>query len=176
MNQMGPVIVMGVSGCGKTSVGAALAERLGLSFIEGDRLHPAANIAKMSSGIALADTDRWPWLDEIGRALATRTSGGGAIASCSALRRVYRERLRKVAGQELRFVFLDLPRSELERRMQARQGHFMPAMLLESQLATLEPPTGEPGALRLDGAAALDAIVEAAAAWLRRGTGEELSS
>lgn len=168
---MGPVIVMGVSGCGKTSVGTALAERLGLPFIEGDRLHPASNIAKMSAGIALGDVDRWPWLDEIGRAIVTNTNG--AIASCSALKRVYRDRLRAAAGQDIRFVFLDLSRDELERRMRLRQGHFMPAALLDSQLATLEPPTGEAGVLTVDGAAVLDHIVNSAAQWLRPSGGDE---
>jgi gluconokinase len=170
---MGAVIVMGVSGCGKTSAGIALAERLGLGFIEGDRLHPAANIARMSAGIPLEDADRWPWLDAIGRALAARP--GGTVASCSALKRAYRERLRSAAGRDLRFVFLELSRPELERRMHLREGHFMPATLLASQLAALEPPTGEPGVLTLNGAAALDDIVGAAASWLR-GTAEEPSS
>ena len=168
---MGPAIVMGVSGCGKTSVGAALAQRFGLPFIEGDGLHPAENIAKMSAGIALGDADRWPWLDEIGREIATNRNG--AIASCSALKRAYRDRLRAAAGQDLRFVFLDLSRHELEQRMRLRQGHFMPATLLDSQLATLEPPTGEAGVLTVDGAAALDDIVNAAAQWLRPSGGDE---
>lgn len=162
---MGPVVVMGVSGCGKTSVGVALAGRLRLPFIEGDRLHPAANIAKMAGGIALSDSDRWPWLNAIGGSLAAH--GDGAIASCSALKRVYRDHLRRAAGQSLRFVFLELSRGELERRMRLRQGHFMPAALLDSQLATLEVPTGEPGVFTVDGAAALDDIVSAAALWLR---------
>lgn len=168
---MGPVIVMGVSGCGKTSVGAALAELLGLPFIEGDKLHPAANIAKMSAGIALGDTDRWPWLDEIGREIVANKNG--AIASCSALKCVYRDRLRAAAGRDIRFVFLDLSRGELERRMRLRQGHFMPAALLDSQLATLESPTGEAGVLTVDGAAALDHIVNSAARWLRPSGGDE---
>jgi len=171
---MGPVIVMGVSGCGKSSIGAALGERLGLPYIEGDRLHPASNIAKMSAGIALDDADRWPWLDEIGHALAA--GGGGAVASCSALKRAYRDRLRSAAGRDLRFVFLELTRIELERRMSLRTGHFMPATLLDSQLATLEPPAGEAGVLVLDGAAALDDIVVAAASWLLGTTPEESPS
>lgn len=169
---MGPVIVMGVSGCGKTSVGVALAERLGLPFIEGDRLHPAANIAKMSAGIALQDADRWPWLDVIGGTLAANAYG--AVASCSALKRVYRDRLRAAAGRPVAFVFLELSRIELERRMRLRQGHFMPATLLDSQLATLEPPTGEAGVLAVDGAAPLDDIVNAAALWLRPSGGDKL--
>ena len=148
-----------------------MAKRLGLPFIEGDKLHPAANIAKMSAGIPLGDADRWPWLDEIGRILVTNMNG--ALASCSALKRSYRDRLRAAAGQNLRFVFLDLPRGELERRMRLRQGHFMPAALLDSQLATLESPTDEAGVLTVDGAAALDAIVNTAAQWLRPSGGDE---
>jgi len=174
---MGPVIVMGVSGCGKTSVGALLAQRLGLPFIEGDRLHPAANIARMSAGVPLEDTDRWPWLDEIGRVLATKAmAANGAIASCSALKQVYRERLRQAAGHDLRFVFLELSRSELEQRMRVRAGHFMPATLLDSQLATLEPPATEPGVLTLDGGAGLEHIVTVAARWLQNKRPEELPS
>ena len=162
---VGPVVIMGVSGSGKTTVGAALAARLDVPFIEGDALHPPANIAKMSQGIALADADRWPWLEAIGGALAA--AGGGAVATCSALKRSYRDRLRATAGGGVRFVFLDVSAAELERRMRLRKGHFMPPALFASQLATLEPPAGETGVLVIDGAAPIAESVAAAEAWLR---------
>ena len=154
---LGPVIVMGVSGSGKTTLGTALAKRLGVEFIEGDSLHPAGNVAKMSAGTPLTDEDRWPWLANIARAM---TATPGAVGSCSALKRVYRDRLRAGIGPDLRFVCLAVSRSELERRMAERRGHFMPPGLLDSQLATLEPPTHEPDALILDGTAPPDTNVE----------------
>lgn len=140
------ICVMGVSGSGKTSVGERLAERCGLRFIEGDGLHSAANVEKMAHGIPLTDDDRWPWLDAIGAEIHKAfTAGEGLIVSCSALKRSYRERLRKAAGSRLVFVYLDGSKELLSKRMGARTGHFMPASLLESQLQTLEVPTGEPG-------------------------------
>jgi len=136
------VVVMGVSGSGKSSVGERLAQALECPFVDGDRLHPEANIAKMSRGEALSDDDRWPWLEQIGKRL--RLAGEtGTVFSCSALRFVYRERLRQAAGPALRFVHLDAPRTLIERRMQERQGHFMPPSLLDSQLAVLETPQNE---------------------------------
>ncbi|MBO9581353.1 MAG: gluconokinase [Sphingobium sp.] len=144
---------MGVSGSGKTTLGQALAQALGRPFIEGDRLHPPANLAKMASGIALTDEDRRPFLDNVAQAL--RAAPGPAVASCSALKRVYRDRLRTVAGRIL-FVMSRLTRAELEQRMARRSGHFMPASLLESQLATLEPPEADEDALLIDGALALE--------------------
>jgi len=145
------IVVMGVSGCGKSSVGIALAEALGARFIDGDDLHPEANKAKMSAGIPLDDSDRWPWLDLVSKALAeevVETSGGsftGTVIACSALKRVYRERILAGAPNTF-FVHLDGSREILEQRLGARSGHFMPASLLDSQLATLEPlGSGEPG-------------------------------
>src|ERR1700753_2802445 len=106
-SKIGPVVVMGVSGSGKSLIGTQLAERLRVPFIEGDRLHPPANVAKMSAGMPLTDDDRWPWLDRVGREVATAAKdAGGAIAACSALKRIYRDRLRSIAGPQLRFVFL----------------------------------------------------------------------
>lgn len=158
---------MGVSGCGKTTFGEALAGRLNLPFIEGDRLHPAANVAKMSAGTPLTDDDRWPWLDQVGVALAAR---GSAVASCSALRRAYRDRLRGAAGPALRFICLVLPRAELELRMRERRGHFMPPALLDSQLATFEPPTtGEDDVLVVDGTLPVAQGIEQAMHWLNAG-------
>lgn len=139
------VIVMGVSGCGKSSVGEALAQRLGLAFIEGDVLHPESNVAKMAAGTPLTDEDRWPWLTVIGERIADALARGeGIIVSCSALKKIYREHLRAATGDRLSFVYLHGSRELLGRRMGARTGHFMPLGLLDSQLATLEVPTGEP--------------------------------
>ncbi|MFC8532141.1 gluconokinase [Nocardia sp. NPDC057227] len=135
------LVLMGVSGSGKSTVGVLLAARLGVPFTEGDELHPAANRAKMRAGVPLTDADRWPWLDAAGARLAAV----GGVLSCSALALRYRDRLRElVAG--VRFAHLDVPRAELARRLAARRGHFMPASLLESQLAALEPlRADEPG-------------------------------
>jgi gluconokinase len=140
------IIVMGVSGCGKSSVGAELATRLGLPFIEGDALHPRANVDKMSAGTPLTDEDRWPWLTIIGETMAAALEKGeGIVVSCSALKRIYRDHLRKAASGRLAFVYLEGSHALLSARMGARTGHFMPPALLQSQLATLEIPTGEPG-------------------------------
>jgi gluconokinase len=133
------IVVMGVAGAGKTSVGRLLAQRLGCSFIEGDEHHPPENVARMSRGRPLGDTDRWPWLDALGRALeAERVAGRDCVLACSALKRSYRERLRGDAA-DLFFVHLDAPYEELAERLRQRRGHYMPAELLESQLAALEP-------------------------------------
>jgi gluconokinase len=140
------VIVMGVSGCGKSSVGEALASRLGLPFIEGDRLHPESNVTKMAAGTPLTDEDRWPWLTLIGARMTDALSRGeGIVISCSALKKIYRDHLRVATDGRLSFVYLEGSRELLSRRMGARTGHFMPLTLLDSQLATLEVPTGEPG-------------------------------
>jgi gluconokinase len=168
---MKSVIVMGVSGCGKTTFGTALAERLACGFIEGDRLHPPANIAKMSAGTPLTDDDRWPWLQAIAAALVAQP---GALASCSALKRTYRDRLRH-AGGDLGFICLDLPRPELERRMSLRRGHFMPAGLLDSQLATLESPAAEDRVLMVDGTLRQDLNLDRAVAWLSANNWESAS-
>jgi gluconokinase len=158
---------MGVSASGKSLIGERIASGLRLVFIEGDRLHPPANVAKMSAGTPLTDEDRWPWLDKVAAELHAKTvENGGAIASCSALRRIYRDRLRSVAGENLRFVFLRGKRETLAGRLSERRHHFMPASLLDSQLATLEDPSAEEGVLTIDVEAAPDAIVARAIAWL----------
>jgi carbohydrate kinase (thermoresistant glucokinase family) len=137
------IVVMGVSGCGKSTVGALLAGRLGVPFLDADGLHPAGNLEKMARGTPLQDTDRWPWLRRIGQELAARPDG--AVVACSALRRPYRDLLRD-AVPGLRFVHLTGTRHELAGRMRARESHFMPVSLLDSQLATLEPlGDDEPG-------------------------------
>lgn len=162
------VIVMGVSGCGKSSVGERIAARNGMPFVEGDQLHPAANVEKMAQGIPLTDEDRLPWLDRIGEEIKTALNASrGLVVSCSALKKSYRDRLRQAAGGRLAFVFLEGSRDLLLSRMQARQGHFMPASLLDSQLQTLEPPTGEPGVVTVAIDSALDDMVALACEELR---------
>jgi carbohydrate kinase (thermoresistant glucokinase family) len=149
------VVVMGVSGSGKTTVGRALAERLGVPFTDGDDLHPAANLRKMTDGIPLTDSDRWPWLDAVGAVLAQ----GAHVVACSALRRSYRDRLR-AAAPRLALVYLDVPREVVVERMAERPGHFMPASLLDSQLATLEPPDPAEGAMVVDATAPVAELVD----------------
>ena len=169
MNKACAVVVMGVSGCGKTSVAEGLAASLGAAFIEGDSLHPAVNVDKMSHGIALTDEDRWPWLDTVGRAMADVLAGNGSVVvSCSALKKAYRDRLRSSAGGKLAFVFLKGSRELLMSRMAAREGHFMPVSLLDSQLATLEDPSCEAGVVTVDIDASIDAIVASALDGLSR--------
>lgn len=154
------IIVMGVSGCGKSTVGAELAEKLGIPFQEGDRLHPKANVEKMSAGIPLTDDDRWPWLDLVGAELREGYEAGGIVISCSALKKSYRDRLRTACDGPLAFVFLEGSVELLTERMGARKGHFMPLSLLKTQLDTLEVPTGEPGVVTVDIDATPDEIVE----------------
>jgi gluconokinase len=132
------MVVMGVSGCGKSSVGIELAGRLGWRFLDGDDFHPAANVAKMASGQALDDRDREGWLARLRKELAmARGRGERVVLACSALKRAYRDELRRGDGG-LRFVHLAPGRAWLERRVAEREGHFMPAALLDSQLALLE--------------------------------------
>lgn len=151
-------VVMGVSGCGKSTVGLALAQRLGATFLEGDSFHPPANIAKMSAGSPLSDADRWPWLDAVGAAIRA-VPPGGFVCSCSALRFAYRQRLRMWVG-DIIFLHLGGSRDVLRLRLDRREGHFMPPGLLDSQLATLELPEGETGIYHLDTDQSLTALVE----------------
>lgn len=133
------LIVMGVSGSGKTTVAELLAERLGWTFAEADDFHPPANIEKMSAGTPLTDEDRWPWLRTIAEWLSTKTAAGqSTVVTCSALRRVYRDLLREGEGQ-VRFVHLTGSMDTIESRLDDRAGHFMPPALLGSQFDTLEP-------------------------------------
>lgn len=132
------LVVMGVSGSGKTSVAEQLVTDTGYAFAEGDDLHPESNRKKMADGHPLTDEDRWPWLHRVAGWIGEQEAAGrGAVVTCSALKRVYREIL--VDGHpSVRFVHLVVPREELERRLAARKGHYMPASLLQSQLDTLE--------------------------------------
>jgi gluconokinase len=152
---MDSVVIMGVAGCGKSSVGAALAQACGLPLIEGDDFHSAASRDKMNRGIALTDADRDSWLATLGDELRRRPDG--AVLTCSALKRAYRDRLR-AAAPGLRFVFLDIDREHALQRVAARASHFFSASLVDNQFATLESPVGEPGVLRVDALAPIAAL------------------
>jgi len=156
------VVVMGVSGVGKTTVGVALARRLGWPFLDADDFHPATNVEKMRRGVPLTDDDRRPWLDAIGRELARRAAeDADVVLACSALHRWHRDALRAGAdGTDVRFVYLRAGYDDIDRRLRARTGHFMPESLLRSQLDTLEPPDATE-ALTVDAAAPPDAIIDA---------------
>lgn len=134
------LVIMGVSGCGKSSVGARLAARLGLNYRDGDDLHPPENVAKMRAGMPLTDGDRWPWLDRVGQVLLAEAP---VIVGCSALKRAYRDRIRTAAGGPVTFVHLAGSQEVIAARMALRQGHYMPLSLLDSQFAALEPPAAE---------------------------------
>ncbi len=157
------LVVMGPSGNGKSTLGQAIAERLGWRFIEGDDHHPPANIAKMSRGEALTDADREPFLDSIGKALAQ----GDSVASCSALKRAYRDRLTRMAKRPILFVLPQVGQAELQRRMEDRPGHFMPASMLRSQIDTLELPAEDEACLSLDGTLAPDKFADQVAQSLK---------
>jgi len=144
------IIVMGVSGCGKSTLLNAIAEHLQCPAFEGDAYHGAANVAKMRSGQPLDDADRWPWLDRLGEAIgAAVRRGGPAIATCSALKRSYRQHLERAAGVPLMFVLLQGSPEVIGQRLAERTGHYMPSSLLDSQFATLEPPGQDERALIL---------------------------
>jgi gluconokinase len=139
------VIVMGVCGSGKTTVGCLLARELGYDFLDADDFHPEANVAKMAKAVALTDDDRWPWLDAIIAAMHERAARGcGAVIACSALKQAYRDRLRRGGGasDEVRIVYLKGDAATIAPRIASRSGHYMPASLLASQFAALEEPTG----------------------------------
>ncbi len=160
------VVIMGVAGCGKSSLAAAVALAEGLPSIEGDNFHSPANRGKMAEGVALDDADRSGWLDALALQLQARPAG--IVLTCSALRLAYRERLR-AAAPGLRFAFLDLGRDAALARVAARAGtHFFSPQLVDSQFATLESPVGESGVLRLDALQPLPALQGQVSAWLHR--------
>ena len=161
------IIVMGVSGSGKSTLAALLARALDCPFIEGDDFHSADAVAKMRAGHALTDADRWPWLDRLCRALGSAAHAHGrAVATCSALKRRYRDRLIGAAGGRVRFVLLDNDRDELLQRLEHRASHYMPASLLDSQLDTLERPGTDEPVLALDSHRSPGELCHAAVAWL----------
>ena len=153
------VVAMGVSGSGKSTVGAALAQRLRVPFADADDFHPPANIAKMTAGEALDDDDRYPWLEAIGEWLVAHEESGG-VMSCSALKRKYRDQLRGHAP-EVEFLHLHGTREVIARRQASRPGHFMPASLLDSQFATLEALAPDERGQVVDVDQSIDAIVQA---------------
>ncbi|MFF8879052.1 gluconokinase [Streptomyces flaveolus] len=155
------VVVMGVAGTGKTTIGPLLAARLGVPYAEGDDFHPPANIAKMTAGTPLTDEDRWPWLDAIG-GWAHGRAGLGGVVSSSALKRSYRDRLRAAAPGVV-FVHLTGSRELIEDRMSHREGHFMPTALLDSQFATLQPLEPDEAGVAVDVAGSPEEITERAA-------------
>jgi len=157
------IVVMGVSGCGKSHVGALIARQLGLPLVEGDEFHPEANRQRMGQGIALTDADRAGWLQVLGDQLRARPAG--AVLTCSALKRAYRDRLR-AAIPGLRFAWLDLSAAAAQERVAQRAEHFFPAGLVATQFDTLEPPHGEAGVLHLDALQAPPALAQRVADWL----------
>jgi gluconokinase len=160
---MKSIVVMGVAGCGKSSLGSAVAQALGWPLIEGDAFHPAANVAKMSAGVALDDADRIGWLDILGAELQRHPQG--AVLTCSALKRSYRERLR-AALPGLRFVHLELDRDEAHRRVAQRAGgHYFKAGLVDSQFEALESPRDEAGVLTVDATLSLEELTRRVTHW-----------
>lgn len=162
------IIVMGVSGSGKSTVGAGLAKLLTCPYLEGDRFHSTISIEKMAAGIPLGDEDRWPWLARLTSKIDEVVSRHGCVvASCSALKRAYRDKLREEIGGPIVFIHLVTERTHLESRVSSRNSHYMPASLLQSQLQSLEPPTGDEDALKLVNDTDVDSAIRAAHDWVR---------
>lgn len=151
-------VLMGVSGCGKTSIGKALHERLGAEFIDADDHHPASNTSKMKSGRSLSDEDRWPWLDEVADAMC-KSEEFIVVTACSALKKKYRQRLISRAGRPIVFLHLSAKFEEIEARMRSRKEHFMPVELLQQQFDDLEPPSTEESAVTIDVTAEKNEVV-----------------
>ncbi|MFD1986430.1 gluconokinase [Mesorhizobium newzealandense] len=161
------IVVMGVAGCGKSAVGIALAAALGAVFIEGDKLHPPENVARMASGEPLTDKLREGWLDAIGERIAASVEQGqGVVAACSALKHSYRERLSGFCP-EIVFLYLEIDPATAKWRVGSRKGHFMPASLVDSQFAILEPPAADERASTLDATRPLSELVAAAVRGIR---------
>jgi len=153
------LIIFGVSGAGKTTLGKLLARELGWSFIEADDFHPAANIEKMRSGHPLTDKDRWPWLEQLRQQIERSFSAGeNAVLACSALKRAYRDRLR--VSDEVKFVFLSGDYALVEKQLRSRHGHFMNAALLQSQFDDLEEPKADENVLTIELGRTPEEIVE----------------
>ncbi|ADT96977.1 gluconokinase [Mycolicibacterium gilvum] len=165
-----PIVVMGVSGSGKSTVGAALAQRLRVPFADADDFHPPANIAKMSAGHPLDDEDRYPWLESIGEWLADHPHGG--VMSCSALKRFYRDQLRRHCP-DIEFLHLAGAVETISRRQASRPGHFMPANLLQSQFQTLEPLEPDERGVVIDVDQSIDGIIESYISSTHSPTAEE---
>jgi gluconokinase len=169
-------VVMGVSGSGKSVIGSALAQALGARLAEGDSFHPPENIARMSAGMPLRDEDRWGWLDAIANDIAAaERKGENLVVACSALKRIYRDRLR-LASRRLRFVYLDVSRETAAARVAARKNHFMPATLIDSQFADLQPPTADEKPIVLDASRGRTELVEQAVAALSAEAGTTASA
>ena len=157
---MSAIVVMGVCGTGKTTIGEGIAHRLACSFLEGDSFHSRENVEKMRAGVPLGDDDRWPWLEKLGRVIGERVSQDqNVVAACSALKRVYRDRLRLFAGMDILFIMLDGDPALIEKRMAARTDHYMPPALLQSQLAILERPDEDETSISLDIDATADRLI-----------------
>ncbi|MFG6485868.1 gluconokinase [Roseateles sp. BYS78W] len=156
------LVVMGVAGCGKSTLAAAVAEQLGRHWLEGDLFHSEASRQKMAQGEPLTDDDRASWLASLSEQLCLRP---GLIVTCSALKRAYRDQLRR-ASPGLRFAFLDIDKAEARRRVSARAAHFFAASLVDSQFETLESPVGEAGVMRLDGMKSVDVLQGQVCNWL----------
>ncbi len=161
-----PLVVMGVSGSGKTTFGTALAQDQGWVFVDSDDLHSPESIAKMRQGIPLDDVDRWPWLDAVGASLSDAEAyPDGVVVACSALKRAYRDHLRR-AATHVGFIFLSVDHRTVEHRLAARSHHFMPADLIKSQFATLEAPTDEEAdVLALNASLSIDELQALACGW-----------
>lgn len=161
---MNSIVIMGVAGCGKSSLGVAVAQQLGLEIVEGDDHHSTESLAKMQHGVALTDADRVGWLAALGAQLQKHPSA--LVLTCSALKRAYRDQLRQSAPG-LSFVYLDISRTYAAARVSARAAtHFFSASLMDSQFSTLEVPTGEPGVLRVDALLPLATLQSQVCAWL----------
>ncbi len=169
---MNAIVLMGVCGTGKTTVGQGIAERLHCTFLEGDSFHTEANVEKMRAGVPLDDDDRWPWLERLGRAIGDEAGRARqVVAACSALKRVYRDRLRLAAGGDILFIMLDGDRALLEARMKARPDHYMPPTLLSSQLAILERPEADETSITFDVTESPKALIAKAIDAVARQTG-----
>lgn len=151
-------VVMGVAGCGKTTIGEFLSEAIGGVFLDGDAFHPAANIEKMSRGEALTDKDRWPWLERFGREIARRA--GPVVGGCSSLKRTYRDLITRSAKEPVVFIYLEGSRELIAERMDRRTGHFMPTSLLDSQFAALQVPEEDENAICVDIDAPVEIIID----------------